>query len=68
MKHTVKIVGVTKDGSHGAKAEIELVDKPDAYTIEKIITENGWINATVVLDPKGKLLELHLERWDPTVV
>jgi hypothetical protein len=64
----IRVAGVTKDGVYSAEKAVELHPTEDTtFTIPKVITENGYQNVTVKVNPQGVLLGIQVERWDPTV-
>lgn len=65
MKQTVEFIGRTKDGDYGRKVDIEGHDpaaKEFIFQAPKVITENGYVDVTVKVDPDGKLLAVMVER------
>lgn len=67
LLQTVRISGKTKDGVYAAEKPLELAtDRDNVYTFEKVITDNGYQNVTIKLDPAGRLLAVQIERWDLT--
>lgn len=67
MKLPVRVAGVTKDGVYAAEKNLELDPVDDTVvTFPRVITENGWQNVTVKVNPDGVLLGIQIERWDPT--
>lgn len=63
----IRVAGVTKDGVYAAEKTVELNEDADTtFTIPKVITENGWQNVTIKVNPEGVLLGVQVERWDPT--